>query len=36
MWLILLPQIWGLVHQASLDDKALEIAERIVYGSGRK
>lgn len=36
MWLILLPQIWGLVHQASLDDKALEIAERIVYGSGKK
>ena len=31
MWLILLPQIWGLVHQAKLDDQALEIAERIVY-----
>lgn len=36
MWLILLPQIWGLVHQARLDDQALEIAERIVYASGRK
>ena len=36
MWLVLLPQIWGLVHQARLDDKALEIAERIVYASGRK
>ena len=36
MWLVLLPQIWGLVHQARLDDTALEIAERIVYASGRK
>ena len=35
MWIILLPQIWGLVHQARLDDKVLEIAERIIYASGR-
>lgn len=33
MWIILLPQIWGLVRQSKLDDKALEIAERIVYAS---
>ena len=36
MWLVILPQIWGLVHQARLDDTALEIAEKIVYASGRK
>lgn len=34
-WIILVPQIWGLVHQVKLDDKALEIAERIVYASTR-
>lgn len=36
IWVILLPQIWGLVHQARLDDQALEIAERIAYTSDRK
>ena len=32
-WIILVPQIWGLVRQSKLDDKALEIAERTVYAS---
>ena len=35
LWIVLLPQIWGLVRQSKLDDKALEIAERIVYASNR-
>ena len=30
-WPVLLTQIWGLVQQSKLDDKALEIAENIVY-----
>lgn len=34
-WIILVPQIWGLIRQSKLDDKALEIAERIVYASTR-
>ena len=28
-WPMLIPQIWGLVQQAKLDDKAIAIAERI-------
>ena len=35
LWIVLLPQIWGLVRQSKLDDKAIEIAERIVYASNR-
>ena len=31
MWIVLVPQIWGLIRQSKLDDKALEIAEKIVY-----
>ena len=33
LWIVLIPQIWGLIRQSKLDDKALEIAERIVYAS---
>lgn len=33
MWIVLVPQIWGLIRQSKLDDKALEIAENIVYAS---
>ena len=30
-WPLLLTQIWGLVEQAKLDDKALDIAKDVVY-----
>jgi len=30
-WPVLVAQIWGMVKQSKLDDKALEIAERVVY-----
>lgn len=30
MWPILLTQIWGLVKQSKIDDKALEIAESVI------
>lgn len=33
-WPVLLTQIWGMVHQAKLDDKALELAESVVISSG--
>ena len=33
-WPVLLTQSWGLAQQAKLDDKALEIAERVVYAKG--
>ncbi len=33
MWIVLVPQIWGLIHQSKLDDKALAIAEKVVYES---
>lgn len=29
-WPVLIPQIWGLVQQAKLDDKAIAIAEQVV------
>lgn len=35
LWIVLIPQIWGLIRQSKLDDKALKIAERIVYASKR-
>ena len=31
-WPVLITQIWGLVEQSKLDDRALEIAERICTG----
>lgn len=30
LWPVLITQIWGLVQQSKLDDKALEIAQRIL------
>lgn len=30
-WPVILTQVWGLIQQSKLDDKALEIAERIIY-----
>lgn len=31
-WPVLLTQIWGLVQQSQLDDKALEIAQSVING----
>ena len=33
-WPVLLTQIWGLVRQSQLDDRALAAAERVVADSG--
>lgn len=33
-WPVLVTQIWGLVRQAKLDDKALAIAERVIEEQG--
>ena len=30
-WPVLLTQIWGIVEQSKLDDKALEIAKDVIY-----
>ena len=35
-WPVLITQIWGLVTQAKLDDKALEIATQVAYSHGAK
>lgn len=35
-WPVLITQIWGLVTQAKLDDKALEIAMQVAYANGAK
>lgn len=32
-WPVLITQIWGLVEQSSLDDKALAVAEQAIEGS---
>jgi hypothetical protein len=32
-WPVLITQIWGLVEQSSLDDRALALAEQVVAGS---
>lgn len=32
-WPVMITQIWGLVQQSKLDDKALEIAERVIYNN---
>lgn len=32
-WPVLLTQIWGLVQQSKIDDKALEIAKEVVYAN---
>ena len=34
LWPVLITQIWGMVEQSKLDDKALEIAERVVREGG--
>lgn len=34
LWPVLLTQIWGLVNQAKLDDKALAIAQRVISNEG--
>lgn len=33
-WPVLITQIWGLVQQAKLDDRALEIARQVIDESG--
>lgn len=33
LWPVLLTQIWGLIQQSKLDDKALEVAKDVVYMS---
>ena len=35
-WPVLITQIWGLVTQAKLDDKALEIVTQVVCANGAK
>ena len=30
-WPVLITQIWGMVEQSKLDDKALEIAKDVIY-----
>lgn len=30
-WPVILTQIWGLIQQSKLDDKALDVAEREIY-----
>ena len=34
-WPVLITQIWGMIKQSKLDDKALTIAENIVYADSR-
>lgn len=29
-WPVLIPQIWGMVQQSKLDDRAIEIAEQVI------
>ena len=33
-WPVLITQIWGMIEQSSLDDKALEIAEKVIAEQG--
>ena len=33
-WPVLIPQIWGMVQQSQLDDKAIAIAEQVVSENG--
>lgn len=35
-WPVLITQIWGIVEQASLDDKALALAEEVVNANSMK
>lgn len=34
-WPVMLTQVWGLIQQSKLDDKALEIAERVIVEGGQ-
>ena len=34
-WPVIITQIWGMVTQSKLDDKALEIAHDVVYSNGK-
>ena len=34
LWPVLITQIWGMVEQSKLDDKALEIANRVIVEHG--
>lgn len=34
-WPVMLTQVWGLIQQSKLDDKALEIAEKVITESGQ-
>ena len=34
-WPVLIPQIWGLVQQSKLDDRAIAIAEQVVMENSR-
>ena len=34
-WPVLIPQIWGMVQQSKLDDKAIAIAEQVIREHGR-
>ena len=33
-WPVLIPQIWGMVKQSKLDDKAIAIAEKVIMERG--
>ncbi len=33
-WPVLIPQIWGMVQQSQLDDKAINIAEQVIREHG--
>ena len=35
-WPVLITQIWGMIQQSQLDDKALEIAEAVIREKGSK
>lgn len=34
-WPVMLTQVWGLIQQSKLDDKALEIAEKVIAEGGQ-
>lgn len=34
LWPVLLTQIWGLVQQSKLDDRALDVARDVIYSNG--
>lgn len=34
LWPVLLTQIWGLIQQSNIDDRALDVARRVIYNGG--